>query len=123
MYSSFAPTGYSLSQNASKSKQEKEYQKLEALLAQELRKIVSSLNKRIAGEINHLAEAINAIKNSQPNQILLIDDFVDWMMKELDMCSPSFPRLEGNEIDHIVRSIDESLDLMLGFTKLSSVLV
>lgn len=115
--------GYSLSQNDSKSMRETEYQKLEALLMQELQKIVLSFNKRISTEINPLTDAINAIKNSQPNQILLIDDFIDWMMKELDECSPPFPRLEGDEIEHIVQSIDKSLGLMLGFTELSSVLV
>lgn len=115
--------GYSLSQNDSKSKREKEYQELEVLLVQELRKIVTSLNKRITRDVNPLVEAINAIKNSQPNQILLIDDYIDWMMKELDVNSPSFPGLEGNQIEHIIQSIDKSLDLMLGFTKLSSVLV
>lgn len=114
--------GYSLSQDDLKSKREEEYQKLEALLVQELRKIVSNLNKRISSDNDPIAEAINAIKNSQPNQILLIDDSIEWMMKELNIYSPSFPRLEGDEIEHIVRSIDRSLDLMLGLTKLSSVL-
>jgi hypothetical protein len=102
-------------------KHETERQTLEMQLEQELLKIISSLNKAPIKKPNPYDEAIAAIKNSQPNQAILISEFVDWMMVVLDKCAPPFPNAEGNELDLILDSIDQTIGIVSDFTRLFSV--
>ena len=70
--------GYTLAQDDLEEKRETERQTLEVQLEQELRKIIFNPKKGPTKEPNPFEAAITAIKNSQPNQVLLISEFVDW---------------------------------------------
>ncbi len=114
--------GYSLSQDDINGKYSMERQILETQLEQKLRQIILTLKKEPSQKSTPFDEAIIAIRNSQPNQAVLISDFINWLMNELEVCSPPFPKVEGKTLDSILASLDQTMDLVADFTRLSSVL-
>ncbi|HXQ36518.1 MAG TPA: hypothetical protein VN843_21075 [Anaerolineales bacterium] len=114
--------GYSLSQDEINGKYDAERQILETQLEQKLRQILLTLKKEPSQKPTPFDEAITAIRNSQLNQIVLINDFIDWMMNELEKSSPPFPKVEGKALDSVLASIDRTVGLVADFTRLSSVL-
>jgi hypothetical protein len=114
--------GYTLAQNDLEERRETERQTLEVQLEQELLKIISNLDAESTKKPNPCDEAIAAIKNSQPNQAILIGEFVDWMMFILNKCAPPFPNAEGNELDLILDGIDQTVEIISDFTRLFSMI-
>jgi hypothetical protein len=114
--------GYSLSQDDINGKYDEERQTLEMQLEQKLRQIIFSLKRTSSQKSTPCDEAISAIKNMRPNQAMLISDFIDWMLNELEKCSPPFPNVEGNELDSILAGIDRTVELVSDFTRLFSVI-
>lgn len=114
--------GYNLAQDDLEEKRETERQTLEMQLELGLLKIISNLNNETIKKSNPCDEAIAAIKNSQPNQAILISEFVDWMMVALDKSAPPFPNAEGNELDLILNCVDQTVGIVSDFTRLFSMI-
>lgn len=112
--------GYHLASNSSNEQCEEEGQFLEKQLDQKLRQIMITLNKTSSSMVTLCDQAIISIENSQPNQKMRIQHFVDWAITELENVAPPFPKVEGNEVDVLMKSIEQTVNLVFDFTKLFS---
>lgn len=115
--------GYNLTSNSFGEQNEEQRQSLEKQLDQKLRQIIITLNKSSSLTLTFCDQAITAIEKSQPNQKIQIQHFIDRAMADLEKMAPPFPKVEGNELDVLIKCIDQSADLVLDFTRLFSAAV
>src|SRR5690242_7411586 len=77
-------------------------------------------NERNSGS-SILEQAITAVNNSQGNQSFLVREYMKSLFTDLLGIAPNFPGTQENdEPDEIlIRSINNSIDLIAGFSKLA----
>jgi hypothetical protein len=63
-------------------------------------------------------QARAAVENAQPNQVLLVRKFMDWLSDQLHAFRPDFSRA-GERDDLLIESIDQTAELVIDFARLA----
>jgi hypothetical protein len=103
-----------------------ERRQLEAKLEQGLRTILLELDKFLIAEAVEPSsvsnQAIRAVENSEPNQLILVRKFMSWFIDELDKVAPPFPataaEIEPDEL--LIQAINQTEGLVAEFARLAS---
>ncbi|MFH1371092.1 MAG: TIR domain-containing protein [Planctomycetota bacterium] len=73
--------------------------------------------EKVANISSVIDQAIEAVENKQPNQILAVRKFMDGVMAELDTSKPDFSK-EGERDDFLVESINQTMQVIINFAQL-----
>jgi len=98
-----------------------ERKKLEAQLDTALRIIFAQIEKQppeIAMSLSIGDQARAAVENAQPNQVLLVRKFMDWLIDELDALKPDFSKeVERDEL--LTEAISQTTEAVIDFASLA----
>lgn len=94
---------------------------LESKLEAALRAILTHIEtQRLEENTQNLSigdQARAAVENAQPNQVLLVRKFMDWLVSEIDTLKPDFSKDDERD-DLLVESINQTTRLVIDFAQL-----
>ncbi len=101
-----------------------ERKKLEAQLDTALRTILTQIKiqppERIIPSLSIGDQTRAAVENAQPNQVLSVRRFMEWLTDEIETLQPDFSK-DGERDDLFIEALDKTKQLILEFARLAEV--
>jgi len=94
---------------------------LESKLEEALRTILTEIETRPTAEIAESlsvgVQARNAVENGQPNQVVLVREYMEWVIGQIEALAPDFSK-QAEQDEVLIEAINHTRELVIDFARL-----